>query len=650
MTEQQVRDEVLRYIDDSSYNYAILIDGEWGSGKTYFISNILSHEIEEREKGKDNPRTIKYVSLYGCKTMHDVQENIAWTFAENARDKIKDKANWGTKGENISNNILLSSKKIGNAILKKFMPETSLYEIASDWLNLGAFIFIFDDLERCDCSLNEVFGFLNELVEHENTKVIIVANEKEISGVAEPKYLELQYQISLDERIQWPNDEQRGCRRGTTTTSLISINEIERRRKLLFPQKDANVNYKKIREKLIGTTLRYEPNVLPILTKIIQDSQYSEEIKELLLEKVKMFSVTMDYYHHHNLRTFQFFLSKVSYLLDRFAEIEFDEEYRRNILNHIISETFSLAVKLKANYQPKRENSLGLGNEQDAVSTTIKKYVDKGEFIFDIFKKDVLTIQEELKASIPKDDAYYLLYQQYYFHTQEWCEAQLEIILNQLQNCRYPVSFYGKIIIATQRLMDLGFDVQYMQRIKEAMKTGISTMGEINPIDEDLWMIDDIRFKEKVRTIIREINDVIIEHSVEASYITVKDLLEAEDWLDKLEKYSNPDNSYSTRDVPVFSKAEIDQWINKLHLANPEEIDDFRHWLARAYPTNQCRESYVQDAVSIKEIKQRLEELEEHDLIKKACTGWLISQIDQIIRCNEPEVENVINEDIAENV
>lgn len=650
MTEQQVRDEVLRYIDDSSYNYAILIDGEWGSGKTYFISNILSHEIEEREKGKDNPRTIKYVSLYGCKTMHDVQENIAWTFAENARDKIKDKANWGTKGENISNNILLSSKKIGNAILKKFMPETSLYEIASDWLNLGAFIFIFDDLERCDCSLNEVFGFLNELVEHENTKVIIVANEKEISGVAEPKYLELQYQISLDERIQWPNDEQRGCRRGTTTTSLISINELDRRRKLLFPQKDANVNYKKIREKLIGTTLRYEPNVLPILTKIIQDSQYSEEIKELLLEKVKMFSATMDYYHHHNLRTFQFFLSKVSYLLDRFAEIEFDEEYRRNILNHIISETFSLAVKLKANYQPKRENSLGLGNEQDAVSTTIKNYVDKGEFIFDIFKKDVLTIQEELKASIPKDDAYYLLYQQYYFHTQEWCEAQLEIILNQLQNCRYPVSFYGKIIIATQRLMDLGFDVQYMQRIKEAMKTGISTMGEINPIDEDLWMIDDIRFKEKVRTIIREINDVIIEHSVEASYITVKDLLEAEDWLDKLEKYSNPDNSYSTRDVPVFSKAEIDQWINKLHLANPEEIDDFRHWLARAYPTNQCRESYVQDAVSIKEIKQRLEELEEHDLIKKACTGWLISQIDQIIRCNEPEVENVINEDIAENV
>lgn len=99
MTEQQVKEEVLRYIDDSLYNYAILLDGEWGSGKTYFITHVLSKQIKEQEEGKANPRTIKYISLYGCRTMNDVQENIAWSFAENARDKIKDQKNWG-KTEN----------------------------------------------------------------------------------------------------------------------------------------------------------------------------------------------------------------------------------------------------------------------------------------------------------------------------------------------------------------------------------------------------------------------------------------------------------------------------------------------------------------------------------------------------------------------
>lgn len=37
MTEQQIKEEILRYIKDQTYNYAVLIDGEWGSGKTYFV-------------------------------------------------------------------------------------------------------------------------------------------------------------------------------------------------------------------------------------------------------------------------------------------------------------------------------------------------------------------------------------------------------------------------------------------------------------------------------------------------------------------------------------------------------------------------------------------------------------------------------------
>ena len=141
MTEQQIKEEILRYLKDQSYNYAVLIDGEWGSGKTYFVNNVLSPLITAQEEQLSTQRKIKYISLYGCKYMADVQENIAWSFAENAREKIRDKANWGEKGEKMSGSILLSSKKIGNAILKKYLPETSLYEITSDWLSLGSYIF-----------------------------------------------------------------------------------------------------------------------------------------------------------------------------------------------------------------------------------------------------------------------------------------------------------------------------------------------------------------------------------------------------------------------------------------------------------------------------------------------------------------------------
>ena len=158
MTEQQIKEEILRYLKDDSYNYAVLIDGEWGSGKTYFVKNTLAKAINEQEVTTKTQRTMKYISLYGCKSIVDVQENIAWSFAENAREKIKNKKKWGETGDKLSGNILLLSKKIGNLIMEKLLPEGSVYEIASDWLNLGSFIFVFDDLERCDCPINEIFG------------------------------------------------------------------------------------------------------------------------------------------------------------------------------------------------------------------------------------------------------------------------------------------------------------------------------------------------------------------------------------------------------------------------------------------------------------------------------------------------------------
>lgn len=67
MTDSQITQEILRYIEDSSYDYAVLIDGEWGCGKTYYIKNSLIKDIVSHEGEKENGRKVKYISLYGCK-------------------------------------------------------------------------------------------------------------------------------------------------------------------------------------------------------------------------------------------------------------------------------------------------------------------------------------------------------------------------------------------------------------------------------------------------------------------------------------------------------------------------------------------------------------------------------------------------------
>lgn len=636
MTEHQIQEEILRYINDESYNYAVLIDGEWGSGKTYFVSNSLTEKIVEKEATLEKPRSVKYISLYGCKNILDIQENIAWSFAENAREKIKDKENWGATGEKISSNLLISSKKIGNAILKKFLPETSLYEITSDWLNLGSFIFVFDDLERCDCPLNEIFGFLNELVEHENTKVIIIANEKELSSIADIQRLELQYFLTLDDRIQWPQDDrQRYYAENRCNVKIVSLDEMDRRRKMLFSSNEIEGGYHRIREKLIGVTLKYEPDIPLIIEKIIDNSNYEESVKTRLKNNKHEFESTMMYYHHRNLRTFQFFLSKVSYLLGELSKIDIDEEYSQNICNHIIRETFSHAVKFKANYQPPRDNRTWLREEQNTNFQSIKKYIEFGNYEYDNYRKDVLNLQKELQANISRKDPYFLLYQQYYFHTQTWCEEQLDQILGHIKDNKYPLSYYVKIIVIIQRLIDLGFDEKYMNDAKKFMVTNISKMGKVDKLNSSIIELENENFKEKVTTVINEINDAIRNHTNIVSREKISDILNDDDWINKLCNYINPTNNHYVQDMSIFSKATSELWIKVLNMASPKEIDDFRGCLEDLYPNNTTRNSYFEDSNTIKSIIDGLKGLKEKDLIKKACTGWLIKQMENIVEWHE---------------
>lgn len=133
----------------------------------------------------------------------------------------------------------------------------------------------------------------------------------------------------------------------------------------------------------------------------------------------------------------------------------------------------------------------------------------------------------------------------------------------------------------------------------------------------------------------KNIEDAITNRSTEAGRESVSDMLEHGDWIDRLEKYVNPDNSQYINDIAVFSKADVNKWVGKIHEADPEKIDDFRHWLSEVYPRKVIRKSYIVDEVVIKEIRKGVSELEETDLIKKASLGWLDYQFGQFIQINE---------------
>jgi hypothetical protein len=152
---QHVKDYVKFYVDfPQPPRFAVLLNGPWGIGKTFLIKQIMATF--------ENTKHL-YVSLNGLSSIDDIDGAIM-----RALFPIMEK-----KNAQIAGRVLKS--------LAKHWTGFDLEVKAKDVLeNIKFDVFIFDDLERCEIPVQRVLGYLNEFVEHDDEKVIIIANETEI--------------------------------------------------------------------------------------------------------------------------------------------------------------------------------------------------------------------------------------------------------------------------------------------------------------------------------------------------------------------------------------------------------------------------------------------------------------------------------------
>ncbi|WP_254202672.1 P-loop NTPase fold protein, partial [Acinetobacter sp. BY419] len=166
-------EEYLDYYFDGKKNfeYAVLLNGAWGSGKTWFVKQYL-------EKKEDQGKKICYVSLNGITKTSLIDEAIFKSIHPIL----------GSKGAKLAGQILKGTLKAtvkidldgdskSDGSISGRIPKIEL----PDYLKINDnFILVFDDLERCELKKEEVLGYINYFVEQENIKTLIVSNEEEI--------------------------------------------------------------------------------------------------------------------------------------------------------------------------------------------------------------------------------------------------------------------------------------------------------------------------------------------------------------------------------------------------------------------------------------------------------------------------------------
>ena len=149
--------------------HAILVEGPWGSGKTYFLEKIYEHNRQEEARARRFYRMpFLFVSLFGAKSAADVEKRMhrAASPGEFAVGSFI--------GTIISG--ALEFVKIKDA------TKTSLDAIEKRAARRHIdYILVFDDLERVEKgAFGEIMGFVNSLITTKERRVILVGDEAKL--------------------------------------------------------------------------------------------------------------------------------------------------------------------------------------------------------------------------------------------------------------------------------------------------------------------------------------------------------------------------------------------------------------------------------------------------------------------------------------
>ncbi len=167
-------DELLKilndYIEERDTEYAVLISGDWGSGKTFFWKNDISTIISTLKINGEKIRPV-YISLFGYNKVDEIIDNIVIQYC----------------APHVKKYALFSA--IRNSLLKKLQID-NFKDIIHSMVNLNNVVICFDDLERTSITMKDILGYINSLVEHNNFKVVIICDENKINSEDYDKFKE----------------------------------------------------------------------------------------------------------------------------------------------------------------------------------------------------------------------------------------------------------------------------------------------------------------------------------------------------------------------------------------------------------------------------------------------------------------------------
>ena len=173
------------YMRNPDPQYAVMLTGRWGCGKTFFVNEWLK-TLEKADDDREEVIYLKpiYVSVYGMSSLAEVKTEIdrivnPFCYSKTAK-VLKTAAKFASKIV-FKTDLTVDEDKEVKATASGSLDILSLFESNSDEVKGTRFI-VFDDIERTFIPMNILLGFINFFVERCKFHVLIIGDESKLEG------------------------------------------------------------------------------------------------------------------------------------------------------------------------------------------------------------------------------------------------------------------------------------------------------------------------------------------------------------------------------------------------------------------------------------------------------------------------------------
>lgn len=538
MKYDDINNFILNYMSNDKTGTAVMLTAPWGYGKSFYIQHTLKPFLTNMGY------QCVIVSLYGLRSVQEISKQI---YLDLRTIHIFD-------GKAKKSELQATGKIIGKAFLNSVVSKIGIdFEPLNDSylqelyesVDLTGKLIVLEDFERSEMSMVDILGYVNNLTEHDQVRILLVANEDEL------------------------------IKKKTQGEKKVTYSE-------------ETLTYLRYKEKTVGDTIKLSGDQTGALADIL--GEYKRLSNCILVEDI------ISRIGKLNLRTFKYACQKADEMLGYLCEITLSdathlEQFRECIFFGILN----LAISLSRNYDQASKWTGGKYYKgEDDHHVRILRPTNQVHLLFKFCFDFILdheipseeTIQETYNAycnyclyetNQTADDKDLSVIKYYYIHLEKDVKTAISNIAQRLKNEKeIPFTEYGDLARALIRIKySLGIDVE------DCKKYIIKNLrGKSNLVDEEAMFVFDVgannsdehkEYMELKESIIASLNE--FDETIPFGF----------DYASEHFRNLEVQASQRNRQEDFVSKLNIEKLKEAIKTSSSEELDDLRGVLFSAY-------------------------------------------------------------------